>query len=113
GAAVLYGRCDEDMGVPFQPFVEALEHMAQSGVDAERLGRHANELVRLVPDIAQLVPGLEPPLSADPETERYRLFEAVAAWLGAVSDPAGVVVVLDDLHWAEKPTLLLLRHLIR
>jgi hypothetical protein len=112
GAAVLFGRCDEDMGVPFQPFVDALEHVVHAGA-ADRLGRHANELVRLVPDVAQLVSGLEPPLSADPETERYRLFDAVAAWLAALSDPGGVVLVLDDLHWAEKPTLLLLRHLIR
>ncbi|MBV8979981.1 MAG: AAA family ATPase [Acidimicrobiia bacterium] len=113
GAAALFGRCDEDMGVPFQPFVEALEHVVHSGVGAESLGRHANELVRIVPDVGQLVPGLEPPLSADPETERYRLFDAIGAWLSAMSNPGGVVLVLDDLHWAEKPTLLLLRHLIR
>jgi len=113
GAVVLFGRCDEDMGVPFQPFVDALEFAVQSGVSAERLGRHAGELVRLVPDIAQRTSGLNPPLSADPETERYRLFDAVAAWLGALSEPGGVLLVLDDLHWAEKPTLLLLRHLIR
>jgi class 3 adenylate cyclase len=113
GAVVLYGRCDEDMGVPFQPFVEALEQVVDAAPAAERLGRHAGELVRLVPDLARVVPGLEPPLRSDPDTERYRLFDAVAAWLGAVSDPVGVVLVLDDLHWAEKPTLLLLRHLIR
>jgi class 3 adenylate cyclase len=113
GAAVLYGRCDEDMGVPFQPFVEALKQVVEAGHGAEQLGHHAGELVRLVPDLARSVPDLEPPLSSDPETERYRLFDAVAAWLAALAEPAGVVLVLDDLHWAEKPTLLLLRHLIR
>lgn len=113
GGIVLFGRCDEDMGVAFQPFVGALEQVMSSGLSAEALGRHAGELVRLVPGLARKLPGLEPPLQSDPETERYRLFDAVAAWLGALSSPAGVLLVLDDLHWAEKPTLLLLRHLVR
>jgi DNA-binding SARP family transcriptional activator len=113
GAAVLFGRCDEDMGVPFQPFVDALQHVVQSRPSAESLGRHAGELVRLAPDLSRIVPGLEPPLQADPDTERYRLFDAVAAWLGAMSSQAAVLLVLDDMHWAEKPTLLLLRHLVR
>ena len=77
------------------------------------LGRHAGELVRLAPDLAWIVPGLEPPLQADPDTERYRLFDAVGDWLTAMSAEAGMVLVLDDIHWAEKPTLLLLRHLVR
>jgi tetratricopeptide (TPR) repeat protein len=113
GATVLYGRCDEDMGVPFQPFVEALEQVVANGPVLDALGRHGGELVRLVPELEQAVAGLAPALRSDPETERYRLFDAVAAWLAAASHPAGLVLVLDDLHWAEKPTLLLLRHLIR
>jgi DNA-binding SARP family transcriptional activator len=113
GVAVLFGRCDEDMGVPFQPFVEALSQVVSSSPTAESLGRHGGELVRLVPELARIVPGLEPPLRADPETERYRLFDAVASWLGAISAETGLLLVLDDLHWAEKPTLLLLRHLVR
>ena len=71
------------------------------------------ELARLVPELARIVPGLDPPLRADPETERYRLFDAVASWLGSLSAERGLLLVLDDLHWAEKPTLLLLRHLVR
>ena len=50
---------------------------------------------------------------ADPDTERYALFDAVVALLGVASASAPVVLVLDDLHWAAKPTLLLLRHLLR
>jgi class 3 adenylate cyclase/tetratricopeptide (TPR) repeat protein len=116
GAVVLYGRCDEGMGVAFQPFVEALSHLVDSGEDdalAGWLGRHPGDLVRLVPELAERLPTLEPPLRSDPETERYRLFDAVTSWLTATAAPSGLVLVLDDLHWAEKPTLLLLRHLIR
>src|SRR5205807_8221253 len=116
GAVALFGRCDEGMGVAFQPFVEALAHLvdtAEPDTLLDLLGRHPGDLVRLVPELADRVPGLEPPLQSDPETERYRLFEAVTSWLTATAAPSGLVLVLDDLHWAEKPTLLLLRHLIR
>jgi class 3 adenylate cyclase len=114
GVTVLAGRCDEDLGVPYQPFVEALRHFVDH-VPAEelagRLGRYGGELVRLVPE-AEGVPGLTPPLQSDPETERYRLFDAVAAWLAAASRDEPILLVLDDLQWSAGPTLLLLRHLI-
>jgi hypothetical protein len=114
GVTVLAGRCDEDLGVPYQPFVEALRHFVDH-VPAEdlaaRLGRYGGELVRLVPE-AEGVPGLAPPLHSDPETERYRLFDAVAAWLAAASGDEPILLVLDDLQWAAGPTLLLLRHLV-
>ena len=116
GALVLAGRCDEDLGVPYQPFVAALRHyVAHTAADGltARLGRHGGELVRLVPELGDLVGGLPDPLRSDPETERYRLFDAVASWLGALSAEAPVLLILDDLHWATKPTLLLLRHILR
>jgi class 3 adenylate cyclase len=112
GAVVLAGRCDEDLGVPFQPFVEALQHYAAHAA-APRLGRFGGELARLVPEISEMIPGLAPPLRSDPETERYRLFDAVAAWLADVSAESPVLLVIDDLHWAAKPTFLLLRHVLR
>lgn len=102
--------------MPYQPFVEALRHLVDHTVAEElagRLGRYAGELVRLVPEVADRVPGLPAALRSDPETERYRLFDATAAWLGAASAEAPVLLVLDDLQWATKPTLLLLRHVVR
>ncbi|HEV3364863.1 MAG TPA: AAA family ATPase, partial [Acidimicrobiia bacterium] len=114
GVTVLAGRCDEDLGVPYQPFVEALRHFVDHVPTEElagRLGRYGGELVRLVPEAAG-VPGLAPPLQSDPETERYRLFDAVAAWLAAASRDEPILLVLDDLQWAAGPTLLMLRHLI-
>ncbi len=116
GAPVLFGRCDEDLGVPFQPFVEALRQQVGllGGDDLDgRLGEHPGELARLVPDVAVRWPAVGSPTTADPETERYRLFEAVTSWLAAASADQGLVLVLDDLHWAGRPTLLLVRHLIR
>ncbi|MDX6720732.1 MAG: hypothetical protein QOJ63_2986 [Solirubrobacteraceae bacterium] len=112
GALVLYGRCDEGLGVPYQPFVEALRPYARAvGLDRVRadLGHLAPELGRLLPELA----GLGEPVRADPGSERFALFEAVAALLEAITSQRRVLLVLDDLHWAASPTLLLLRHLIR
>ena len=116
GAMVLAGRCDEDLGVPFQLFVEPLRHYVDHTSDQELpagLGRFGGELVRLVPELGERVPGLPPPIASDPETERYRVFDAVAAWLGELSSRHPLLLVLDDVHWAAKPNLLLLRHILR
>jgi DNA-binding SARP family transcriptional activator len=112
GALVLYGRCDEGLAVPLQPFVEALGPYARAvGMDRLRaeLGHLAPELGRLWPELA----GFGEPLRADPESERLALFEAVAALVEVMTREQRALLVLDDLHWAANPTLLLLRHLIR
>jgi tetratricopeptide (TPR) repeat protein len=117
GATVLFGRCDEELAVPYQPFVEALRtYVSVCPPDdlLEQLGPDGGELVRLVPELRDRVPDLADPVNADPETERYRLFEAVATFVGAAAGSGTpLLLVLDDLHWGAKPTLLMLRHLIR
>ena len=116
GATVLWGRCDEELGIPYEPFAEALRHYI-GAVEPERLraeiGPLGGELTRIVPDLAARVPGLAEPLQGEPEAERHRLFESVVDLLGEMSVAAPVVLVLDDVHWADKPTLLMLRHLLR
>jgi tetratricopeptide (TPR) repeat protein len=111
GALVLYGRCDEGLGVPYQPWVEALRPAA-AAIGRDRLRA---ELGRLAPELARLLPELDAgePLRADPETERYTLFEAVTALIETATSAQRALLVLDDLHWAARPTLLMLRHLIR
>jgi DNA-binding SARP family transcriptional activator len=112
GGLVLYGRCDERLAVPYQPFVEALRpYLTAVGRDRIRieLGDLAPELGRIVPELA----GLGEPVRADPESERLVLFEAVARLLETMTGQQRALLVLDDLHWAANPTLLLLRHLVR
>ncbi|HZC90126.1 MAG TPA: BTAD domain-containing putative transcriptional regulator, partial [Mycobacterium sp.] len=114
GAVVLYGRCDEDLGAPYQPFAEALRSMVPCvGTSRLRGLRGVEALLPLVPGLVDVLPDLAAPTRADPDTERYALFDAVVALLEVASTEAPVVLVLDDLHWAAKPTLLLLRHLLR
>ncbi|HTC68519.1 MAG TPA: BTAD domain-containing putative transcriptional regulator, partial [Acidothermaceae bacterium] len=114
GAVVLYGRCDEDLGAPYQPFAEALRSLVPCvGTSRLRGLRGVEALLPLVPGLVDDVPDLAAPTRADPDTERYALFDAVVALVEMASTEAPVVLVLDDLHWAAKPTLLLLRHLLR
>ena len=116
GVLVLAGRCDDGIAVPYQPFLEALRHFVDHSCTCHlphRLGRWPGELVRLLPEIGSCIPGLPPPSSAEPDTERYRLFQAVASWLAVASADRPLLLVLDDLQWATKPTLLLLRHVLR
>jgi class 3 adenylate cyclase/tetratricopeptide (TPR) repeat protein len=120
GAIVLYGRCDQEALIPYQPFVEALRHyVVASAPDDVRdeLGEAIVDLARLVPEAETIVAGA-PSASAtaeraDPEVERYRLFRAVGRLFAAASRRAPVLVILDDLHWADPPTLALLKHVLR
>ena len=115
-ALVLFGRCDEGLGAPYQPFAEALGSYVDrqsSGVLKTLLDTNSSELTRLLPHLPERVAGLGPPTSAAPETERWLLFEAVVQFLRSLAVDRPVVLVLDDLQWAEPATLLLLRHLAR
>ncbi|MEJ7656774.1 MAG: AAA family ATPase [Thermoleophilaceae bacterium] len=116
--AVLYGRADEETVVPYQPFVEALRHYAAHAPPepAQDPARAMVELGALVPELGgtghQLGVGLEA-AGEERENHRYRLFEAVLALFARVSTERPLLLVIEDLHWADKPTLLLFRHLVR
>src|SRR5207247_2641520 len=75
GAVVLYGRCDEDLGAPYQPFAEALRSLVPC-LGAKRLRglRGVEAILPLVPGLADALPDLAAPTRADPDTERYALF---------------------------------------
>lgn len=110
-ALILYGRCDEDQGVPYHPWLEILREYVR--VAPRRLLRpYAGELVRLVPELTQKLGTPPPPPSTDPDAERYQLFNAVAGLLTGATARAPLLVILDDLHWADQPTLQLFRHLV-
>ncbi|MEA2492351.1 MAG: hypothetical protein QOJ29_262, partial [Thermoleophilaceae bacterium] len=116
GAIVLYGRCDEEALLAQQPFVEALRHYVCECPAQELAGRMplvSGELRRIVPELADRIPDLPEPLAGDPEGARSRLFEAVGSLLYEAAQRAPLVLVLDDLHWADKATLLLLKYLVR
>ena len=117
GALVLYGACDAVVQRPYRPFVEALDQLARTtdpAVLRAELGENGGELSRLLPDLPQRVGGLAVPVAgrpghrAPPAAQRDRRPPR-----RALSRRTPLVVVLEDGHWADPPTLLLLRHLAR
>jgi DNA-binding SARP family transcriptional activator len=115
GATVLAGRCDEETPFPYQPFVEALSHVAATlPIDDLNgsLGLDGPELARLLPVLHERMPTLLAQGPA-PDGERYRLYEAVARLLARLAQPRPLVLILEDVQWAQKSTLLLLRHIAR
>ena len=126
GAAVLYGQCFEEAILPYQPFVEALRHYVLSSSSARlrvQVGANGPVLARLIPELAQQLPdllssalptrSLPNPVQDDPQGERYRFFDAIAAMLVEISQERPLVLILDDLHWADTPTLQVLKHFMR
>jgi class 3 adenylate cyclase len=115
GSCVLFGHCEEDLATPYQLFAEALNHYVTHAVEDRLLndvGEHGSDLVPLVPALLRRLPQLPASKATDADTERFLLFAAVVRLLANVSEHQPVVLVFEDLQWADKGSLLLLRHLI-
>ena len=109
-ALVLYGSCDEEPLTSYQPFVQALRHLLTIRPALEldtSLMPELVELGRLVPELRRRLPtDLEPG-----KPQRYLLFEAVVSLLAAAKGTP-LLLVIDDLQWADESTLHLLRHVL-
>jgi len=115
GAVVLHGACDEELRPPYQPFVQALRHLVRHAPTATLEGyvrRHGGDLSLLIPDLVDRLGRGPAPRSTDETSDRYLLFSAVSGLLEDVGAETPVVIVLDDLHWADRGTLLLLKHIV-
>ena len=117
GALVLTGRCYEGEGAPaFWPWLQILR-AAGAAPDAPavlaRLGGAVADVAQLVPELRADLAEQRPGAVLAPEQARFRLFDAVSAFLRALAAAQPLVLVVDDLHWADKPSLLLLQFLAR
>jgi class 3 adenylate cyclase/DNA-binding CsgD family transcriptional regulator len=114
-AAVLWGRCPEESGAPpYWPWVQIIRAALQ---DADLgflggLGAAAADIADIVPEIRGRMPGLEPPAPiGDPAEARFRMFESIRQFLTSLGGHRNLLMVLDDLHWADAPSLRLLEFL--
>lgn len=112
---VAWGRCDERDGAPpFWPWIQVVRSLlAAPDTDAVRaaLGPDAAEIARIVPEVTAVTADPPPPPPPDPASARYRFFEAVIGFLARMAGTRRVTVVLDDLHWADAPSLHLTGHM--
>ncbi|MCE9623471.1 MAG: AAA family ATPase [Actinomycetia bacterium] len=116
GAVVLLGRADENVDAPYGPWREALRGLVRGAPDevlAQHVAQHGSEVCRIVPELGRRLPNLPPVIDTDPETERLLLFDAVTGLLCTTSNEAPVLLILDDVHWSDRSSLLLLLHFLR
>lgn len=112
GALTLFGRCYEGGAAPaFWPFAQVLRDLVAEG------GREIEELSKgdAAPAIAQVLSDHEDDAAASSSESagRFRLFDGIARFLAAASRHRPLQIVIDDLHWADGPSLALLQFLVR
>jgi len=117
GAAILRGGCYEyEATTPYIPFVEAVRDWVNRHTVAalrDQLGDTAAELVKLAPELESKLGSLRPNPLLAPNEERLRLFDNMARFLQTLAVNHGLLLFIDDLHWADRGTLSLLHYMLR
>jgi class 3 adenylate cyclase/tetratricopeptide (TPR) repeat protein len=115
GAFAVFGRCYESEGaVPYSPFVEMLEQalaIMPPDIVREDMGDDAGEVARMVPELRRRFPDIGDPLDLPPEQQRRYFFNAVGSFVSRAAARFPLLLVMDDVHWADEPTLLLIEHM--
>ncbi|MEE8465077.1 MAG: AAA family ATPase, partial [Dehalococcoidia bacterium] len=112
GAQVLWGLCSEQQGAPpYWPWVQPLRSYIQQS-DSESLGAQmgpgGSDIGEIIPEVRDKLPGLEPSPPLEPVQARFRLFDSISKFLANLAESRPLMLVLDDLQWADQPSLLLL-----
>ena len=117
-ATVLVGRCEREALVPFAPFVPMLQWLVRV-TPAQTLQRRlaaidgSSELAQLVPDLSRRIHVVTEPVTATLEGHRFRMFDAYSQLVTVIAHEAPMLLVVEDVHWADHGSMLLLRHLVR
>jgi DNA-binding CsgD family transcriptional regulator/tetratricopeptide (TPR) repeat protein len=115
GAQVWWGSCHEQQGAPpYWLWVQPIRSYIQR-TDADSLvsqmGQGAADLSEIIPEVRDKLPGFEPTSPLEPVQARFRLFDSITQFLRNLAQSQLLMLVLDDLHWADQPSLLLLEFL--
>lgn len=117
GAQVLWGRCYEGEGAPaYWPWVQVIRsyvHDRDAQSLSSEMGAGAADIAQVVSEVRERLPGLPEPPSLEPEQARFRLFDSIRTFLRNAAAKHPLAIILDDLHSADKPSLLLLQFLAR
>jgi tetratricopeptide (TPR) repeat protein len=114
---VLWGRCYEGEGAPpFWPWIQILRsYLASSTPESlqAELGTGAAVLAQVVPEIRQRCADLPSLPALEPAQERFRFFDSLTLFLKNAAQRRPLVLIFDDLQWADTPSLLLLQFVAR
>jgi class 3 adenylate cyclase/tetratricopeptide (TPR) repeat protein len=117
GAQVLWGRCYEGDGAPaYWPWVQIIRsyvHDREPKALLSQMGPGAADIAEVVSEVRECLPGLPAPPRLEAEQSRFRLFDSITTFLKNASAAHPLVLVLDDLHWSDKPSLLLFQFIAR
>jgi transcriptional regulator with XRE-family HTH domain/tetratricopeptide (TPR) repeat protein len=117
GVRVAWGRCWEAGGAPaFWPWVQSLRSYirdADPRVLQSHLGSGTPFVAQILPELAEALPDVLAPPTLAPDAARFQLFDAVARFLRNTTADQPLMLVLDDLHAADRPSLLLLQFVAR
>jgi DNA-binding CsgD family transcriptional regulator/tetratricopeptide (TPR) repeat protein len=113
GGTVLWGNCWEGEGTPaFWPWIDLVRSYAaqrQAAALCDELGDGGAEITRLVPQLTQICPDMAVAPVLEHEASRFNLFDSLVGFLRRAADARPLLMVIDDLHWADMPSLQLLR----
>ena len=115
GAQVLWGRCYEGQGAPpYWPWIQIIRsyihgHVPEQVRSAMAMG--APDIAEIVPEVKDQFPDLDSPPQSEPLQARFRLFDSITSFLKNASADRPLVLPLDNLHWADRSSLLLLEFL--
>ena len=117
GAKVLCGHCYEGQGAPpYWLCVQLIQSYIQSA-GSERIqteiGADAIHIAEIVPELQNKFTGIKSALSLEPEQAQFRLFDSITEFLKSASERHPLCLVLEDLHWADNSSLMLLEFLAR
>jgi DNA-binding CsgD family transcriptional regulator len=117
GFLPLQGNCFEpDRTLPYAPFLDLLRaFIAARPIDeiGRDLDLDAPELVKLLPELRELLPGLTPSPSLEPQQEKRRLYQSLVRFVTRRAALQPVLVVFEDLHWSDESSLEFLPYLAR
>jgi DNA-binding CsgD family transcriptional regulator len=117
GVLTLWGRCYEEPGAPpYWPWVQILREYVRSSSESElqqMAGARVHDMAAILPDLAAHADDRVPPEPANSDHVRFRTFDAIAQFLGNAARRVPLVLIIDNLHWADAPSLSLLEFLSR
>jgi predicted ATPase/class 3 adenylate cyclase len=113
GLSVLSGHCVDQQGAP--PYLPIIEHLEEAARRAspeafrQALGENASEIAKLMPELRVRYADIPEPVSLPPEQERRYLLHGIAEFIERNARATPLMLVFEDLHWADESTMLLVR----